>query len=29
VERRMARRMIEEERPERRPSGEKRDWEFI
>jgi hypothetical protein len=29
VERRVARRTADEDRPERRPSGEKKDWEFI
>jgi hypothetical protein len=29
VERKVARRAVEEDRPERRPSGDKKDWEFI
>lgn len=29
VERKVAKRAVEEERPERRPVGDKRDWEFI
>jgi hypothetical protein len=29
IERKVARRAAEEERPERRPAGDKKDWEFI